>query len=414
MNEPQRTADQVAAGPRVVGNFGRDESGTNDRRVPGDERPRFSRPGSFLPAGRLMRWSFGIGRIAGIRVEVHVTFLLFIGWIAISRGLFAGHTAQALSSVLLLLLIFACVLLHELGHALAARRYGIKTRDIILLPIGGLARLQRMPDKPLQEIVVALAGPAVNLLIALALRVFVPGLDRPLLEMASGGGLVESLLVVNIAMLGFNLIPAFPMDGGRVLRAVLALWLPYVQATRIASTIGQAIALLFGLVGLLNNNVMLMFVALFVFLAAAEERALIQHRASLAGLPVRAAMVTDFRALDPRDPLRRAVDLLVAGSQQDFPVVDGGTPLGILNRADLVMALQQHGVDVPVGEVLRHDDEYADAAEPLEDAIQRMRERGRSALPVLHQGGLVGLITLENVGDLLVVRDALRRFGTAR
>jgi len=195
---------------------------------------------------------------------------------------------------------------------------------------------------------------------------------------------------------------------------VLALWLPYVQATRIASTIGQAIALLFGLVGLLNNNVMLMFVALFVFLAAAEERALIQHRASLAGLPVRAAMVTDFRALDPRDPLRRAVDLLVAGSQQDFPVVDGGTPLGILNRADLVMALQQHGVDVPVGEVLRHDDEYADAAEPLEDAIQRMRERGRSALPVLHQGGLVGLITLENVGDLLVVRDALRRFGTAR
>ena len=311
-----------------------------------------------------MRWSFGIGRIAGIRVEVHVTFLLFIGWIAISRGLFAGHTAQALSSVLLVLLIFACVLLHELGHALAARRYGIKTRDIILLPIGGLARLQRMPDKPLQEIVVALAGPAVNLLIALALRAFVPGLDRPLLEMASGGGLVESLLVVNIAMLGFNLIPAFPMDGGRVLRAVLALWLPYVQATRIASTIGQAIALLFGLLGLFNNNVMLMFVALFVFLAAAEERALIQ--------------------------------------------------LGILNRADLVMALQQHGVDVPVGEVLRHDDEYADAAEPLEDAIQRMRERGRSALPVLHQGGLVGLITLENVGDLLVVRDALRRFGTAR
>ena len=357
-----------------------------------------------------MRWSFKVGTIAGIRVELHVTFLFFIGWIAISRGLLNGNAARAISSVTLLLLIFACVLLHELGHALAARRYGIKTRDIVLLPFGGVARLQRMPEKPQQEIVVALAGPAVNVVIASVLYVVMGGFRGPLTEFDFQGGMLPTLLAVNVMMVLFNMIPAFPMDGGRVLRAVLALGMPYARATSIASTVGQGIALLFGILGLFSNNVMLMFIALFVFLAASEERAVVQTRASLSGLAVEAAMVTDFRSLDLRDPLQRAVDFLMSGSQQDFPVLDGALPVGMLTRGDLVMALQRHGAGVPVGEVIRRDSDYAEAREPLETAIQRMRERSRSALPVLHHGGLVGLITLENVGDLLVVRDALRRY----
>src|SRR5260221_4925464 len=188
-----------------------------------------------------MRWSLRVGSPFGIRIELHVTFLLFLGWIAISQGLLSGNPARALISVLLFLLVFVCVVLHELGHALMARRYGIRTRDIVLLPIGGVARLERMPDKPQQEIAIALAGPAVNLrilLVLLALRLEFDG--GAVIE----GGLLDTLLLVNIVMIAFNLIPAFPMDGGRVLRALLALRMPYARATAIAANVGQAFALL--------------------------------------------------------------------------------------------------------------------------------------------------------------------------
>jgi Zn-dependent protease/predicted transcriptional regulator len=357
-----------------------------------------------------MRWSFTIGRLFGIRIELHVTFVLFIGWIALSQGLLTGNAARALEAVVLLLLVFACVLLHELGHALTARRFGIVTRDIILLPIGGVARLERMPDRPWQEIVVAIAGPLVNVAIALALlavRQLRPGPAPPV---SMSGGMLDTLLIVNLAMILFNMIPAFPMDGGRVLRAVLALRLDYARATRIASVIGQGIAMLFGIVGLVNSNYMLILVALFVFIAASDERVLVSARASLAGVPVSAAMLTDFHHLDPADPLQRAVDYLMAGSQQDFPVVERDRPVGVLTRGDLIRALHRAGKHTPVGEVIRRNDDFADAAEPLQDAVLRMRSGGRSSLPVLRDGQLVGFLTLDNVGDLLLVRDALKRY----
>ena len=363
-----------------------------------------------LHLGALMRWSFGIGRIAGIRIQLHVTFVLFIGWIAVTRGLFTANPERAISAVLLLLLVFACVLLHELGHALTARRYGVVTRDIILLPIGGVARLQRMPDKPTQEIVVALAGPAVNVVIAGVLLLVSRGLRGSVLEMALHGAMVPTLILVNVMMVLFNLIPAFPMDGGRVLRAALALKLPYARATRIASYVGQAIALLLAGAGLFMSNVALMFIALFVFLAAGEERLSVQTRLTLDGVPVSAAMLSDFRTIDVHDPLQRAVDFLMAGSQQDFPVLNGELPVGMLTRTQLAAALEVHGAGARVGDVVLPDTHFADPAEPLEAAIQRMRETARTALPVLHRGALVGLITLENVGDLLLVRNALRRF----
>jgi Zn-dependent protease/CBS domain-containing protein len=355
-----------------------------------------------------MRWSLGIGSIAGIRVELHVTFVLFVGWIAVSQGLFTRHPEHALASVTLILLVFACVLLHELGHALAARRYGIRTRNIILLPIGGIARLERMPDKPVQEIVVAIAGPAVNVVIAALLWAVLGGAAAPIALPTPGGGVLDSLLMVNVLMVAFNLIPAFPMDGGRVLRAILALRLPYVRATRIAAMVGQGFALLFGVIGFFYQPT-LIFVALFVFLAASEEHALVRTRASLSGLPARAAMITEFQALNVTDTLQRAVDLLMAGSQQDFPVVDGRVPAGLLSRSDLLVALQRSGPGTAVGDVLPRDVQLADAGEPLEDVLRRMREHRRSALPVVTDGRLVGVVTLENVSELLLVKEALER-----
>jgi Zn-dependent protease len=354
-----------------------------------------------------VRWSFRIGTIAGIRVELHVTFLLLVAYVAIDRGLLTRNPVHALQEVALLLSIFGCVLLHELGHAFAARRYGIRTREIVLLPIGGVARLQRMPDKPQQEIVVALAGPAVNVVLASLLALSLGG---PPDLAATELGILPTLFWVNVVMLVFNLIPAFPMDGGRVLRALLALRLPYARATRIAAGVGQGLALLFGAIGyFVFHNPMLMFVALFVFLAAGEERALVQARASISGFPARAAMISEFDTLDARDPLQRAIDLLVSGSQQDFPVLEQGVPVGILSRSDLILALQRHGSDVPVGEVVDRDGQMAEAGEPLEDVLQRMREHHRTALPVVSAGRLVGLVTTENVSELLLVQDALRR-----
>jgi Zn-dependent protease/CBS domain-containing protein len=354
-----------------------------------------------------VRWSFHIGTVAGIRVELHVTFLLFLLWAALSQGLLTGNVLGAVSGVALLLSVFGCVLLHELGHALTARRFGIRTRDIVLLPIGGVARLQRMPDRPSQELLVALAGPAVNLVIAAVLALLLSQLHAP---GPMTGEILQTLLQINVLMLTFNLIPAFPMDGGRVLRALLAMRLPYVRATRIAVGVGQGIALLFAVIGFgVFHNPMLIFIGLFVFLMAGEEQALVRARATMSGFPVRSAMITEFDTLETTDPLQRAVDLLMSGGQQDFPVLENGAPVGILSRTDLVAALKSHGAHASVGEVLQREAQMADPSEPLEDVFQRMRERRRSALPVVSAGRLVGMVTTENVGELLLVQDALRR-----
>lgn len=357
-----------------------------------------------------MRWSIRVGRIFGIRLEVHVTFLLLLAYAAANPTAFVGTSHNGpLLAVAMLLLVFTCVLLHELGHALTARRFGIRTRDIILLPIGGVARLERMPDQPRQEVLVAIAGPAVNVVLAL----LIGGWMALRGESFATSGLLGLLLEVNVGMLIFNLVPAFPMDGGRVLRALLAMRLPYDRATRIASRIGQGAALVFGGIALVYGNVILGLVAVFVFMAAGEERNMVQTHTTLSGLPVRAAMLTDFHALASHEPLQRAVDYLMAGSQQDFPVLDGDRLLGVLTRSDLIRALQQHGAGTPVREVIEPDPHHAEAWEPLEHVVARMRAGARSAVPVLHQGRLVGLLTLENVGDLLLVRDALHRWSAA-
>ena len=355
-----------------------------------------------------MRWSFRLVTLAGIRVEVHVTFLLMVAGLA----LFQSNSNPVWLTVGELLLMFLCVLLHELGHALAARRYGIQTREIVLLPIGGVARLERMPEKPVQEVVVALAGPGVNVMLAtgLAAALLAMGVTPEQAVERADKGMLEFLLFANLAMLLFNLIPAFPMDGGRVLRAVLAMTMPYTRATRIAAQVGQGFALLFAVAGVfvLRSPVMV-FIALFVFMAAGEERALVQTRASLNGIPVSDAMVTAFVTLESRHELQHAVDLMLAGDQQDFPVLEGGSYLGMLARGELIKGLREEGPTSPVGRMVRLDVEPIDAGWPLERALQFMRAGRHSAVPVVRRGELVGLLTLENVSELLMVQEARQR-----
>lgn len=361
-----------------------------------------------------MRWSWRIATVAGIPVRVHATFfllLIWLFWASLSGG---QGLLQAARSVGFILAAFGCIVLHELGHAITARRYGVSTRDITLLPIGGIARLDRIPEKPGQEIAIALMGPAVNVAIAAGIFVWIylsPTLydfaDPSLLERS----LVARLFVFNVFVTVFNLIPAFPMDGGRVLRALLATRLDYVRATQIAANVGQGIALLFGLLGLFGNP-MLLFIALFVFIGASQESATVQMRSTFEGITVSRAMIRDFRSLHPRDPLSRAVELLLGGHQQDFPVVEsaGGPPLGILMRSDLLTALAEGRTDRSVEEVMRRQCGAAQPGELLEDVFQRMQQSGCQAVPVVEPGrGIIGMVTLENVGEFAMVEAALVR-----
>jgi len=358
-----------------------------------------------------MKWSWRIARIAGIDLYVHVTFLILVGWVALSHYLARQSPADAFTGVAFILSLFAIVVLHELGHALTARRFGIPTRDITLLPIGGVARLDRMPQDPKQELLVALAGPAVNVVLAAILFVVLElgeGLAAYGQVVRVGGSFLDQLFWVNVSLAVFNLLPAFPMDGGRVLRGLLALRMDYLRATQIAAGIGQAMAVLFGFVGLFTNP-FLVFIALFVWLGAAGEASMVQMRSALAGIPVQKAMVTDFRTLAPNDQLGRAVDYVLAGFQQDFPVVEEGRVVGVLTRSDLLNALARRGKEVRVGEVMQRDIETGGPWDMLEGVLGRLQRRRCHTLPVVQNGQLVGLVTADNLGELLMIEQALRK-----
>jgi Zn-dependent protease/CBS domain-containing protein len=358
-----------------------------------------------------MRWSWRIGSLAGISIYVHATFLLLILFILFINWHQGKTLTTAVWGVIFVVVIFGCIVLHELGHALAARKYGIKTRDITLLPIGGLARLERMPDVPIQELWVALAGPAVNAVIAGALLLgeVLMGVHPDLAQFRwFGGNFLNKLMVVNFWLVAFNLIPAFPMDGGRVLRALLARRMEYTRATVAAARVGQMIAYVFGFLGLFLDP-FLLFIALFVWMGAEQESAMVQIHTSLGGIPVQRAMLTEFRTLNPDDTLDTAVNHILAGWQQDFPVVWGERVMGILTREDLMKALAQGGTKAPVRDAMNREFETTDSHEMLEKALARLRDCRCRSLPVVHDGQLVGMLTTDNVGEFLMIQSALRQ-----
>lgn len=356
-----------------------------------------------------MKWSLRLGRFLGIEVSVHITFLVLLGFLTLAHGLAGRSLAAAANGLVFFVGLFGCVLLHEFGHALAARAYGIGTRDITLLPIGGLARLERMPDRPLQELVVALAGPAVNVVIAggLAAGLLAMGAWQPWSELGTtSGNLAERLLVANVFLALFNLLPAFPMDGGRVVRALLALRGDHVRATRIAARLGQGMAVLFGFAGLFSNP-MLLLIALFVWTGAAQELAATEMKSTLGGATVREAMLTEFQGVSPDTSLDGATRRLLAGSQSDFPVVEAGRVVGLLVQADLLQALRERGGEIAVREVMRPAPLVVAPDMLLEEALRVAGQGPGLPLPVVADGALIGLLTAENVGEFLLVRAAL-------
>lgn len=358
-----------------------------------------------------MKWSWKIGEVAGIGIYVHATFFLIFAWVILVHYFQGRSVFATILGLLFITALFACIVLHELGHALTAKRFGIKTRDITLLPIGGVARLERMPEKPVQELWVALAGPAVNVVIAVILFALlaVTGALVPTRGLSmTGGPFLERLAVVNVFLVLFNLIPAFPMDGGRVLRAVLATRMEYSQATNAAASVGQIIAFGFGFLGLTAGNPFLIFIAFFVWIGAAEEASMVQMKTALGGIPVSRAMVTEFHTLNPSDTLGHAVERILAGSQHDFPVVYGDEIIGILMREDLVAALSHKGSESLVQDSMRREFQQVEASEMLETAFRRLQDCKCHTLPVRRGGALVGLLTSDNVGEFVMIQSALQ------
>ena len=357
-----------------------------------------------------MKWQWKLGTFAGIDVFIHATFLLIVGWYGFTYWQETRTLIGALEGVAFILLLFLAVTLHEYGHALTARKFGIQTRDITLYPIGGVARLERMPEKPLQELWVALAGPAVNVVIAAVLFVYLT-LTNALVPFSqltlTTGSFVERLMLVNVSLVHFNLIPAFPMDGGRVLRAILAMNLDYVRATQIAATVGQGLAFVFGLAGLFGNP-MLLFIAFFVWMGASQEASLVQMKNTLGGIPVSQAMLTNYETVSPRDSLARVAQLILAGSQHDFPVLENGQVVGLVTRDDFLVALTQQGQNLTVASVMRRNLPEIDSYEMVERALLRIQESGVPVLPVTHAGQLVGIVTPENITEYLLIRSALK------
>ncbi len=357
-----------------------------------------------------MKWSFRIGTLGGIEVRVHATFFLLILWLVFNYGLAGQGAGEIAVRVGMVLLLFGCVVLHEFGHAAAAARYGIRTRDITLLPIGGLARLESIPRNPRQELVVAIAGPAVNVVIALALGFLLVVLQEPLptadFESLAPGALAWNLVAVNVFLVLFNLLPAFPMDGGRMLRALLAMRMPYVTATRRAATVGQGMALLFGFLGLFVNP-FLILIAFFVWVGAGAEAAMVTMRETIADIPVGRAMVSSFRSLSPDDLLSRAVDMTLEGSQKDFPVLDDGRLVGLLSQQDMLGGLARGGRAGRVEETMQREVRVADADERLADALERFGGKPAMTVPVVSNGRVVGLLTMDNVSELLAIEKAL-------
>jgi Zn-dependent protease/predicted transcriptional regulator len=347
--------------------------------------------------GEKMKWSWRVGKIAGIDLKIHLTFVFILIWYGLSTYLGGGSLTAALSNVLLILALFFSVVLHEFGHALTARLFGISTRDITLLPIGGIARLESMPEDPKEELLVSIAGPAVNAVIAggLFTGLLLSGFFNPPLVMAEMlSNFWLQLMVANITLVLFNLVPAFPMDGGRVLRSVMAMFMDHLKATRIASNIGRGLAVLMGIAGFFVNP-WLILTAAFVWFGAGAEAQATELKVGLKGLVVRDAMVSQFYQVEANQSLSDVFQLAMSTGQSDIPVVSNGNFLGIIRRADLMKAIDRLGNRAPAYAAIGAEPPGLAPEMPLEEVLPKFATH--RALPVLDGRQLIGLVTSESI-----------------
>ncbi len=361
-----------------------------------------------------MKGSLNLGRVSGIKIKVHWTFLFIIIWVAFIEINQGGNLQSVLFNIALILVVFLCVVLHELGHALTAQHFGVKTKKITLLPIGGIASLEKIPEEPKQELLVAVAGPFVNVVIALILYFIVP-VQQFLADNLTN--IIENLnaltltnfffylFVVNVMLVLFNLIPAFPMDGGRVLRAFLAMNMGRVKATQIAAVIGQSIAIVFLLLGMLYNP-FLILIALFVFVGAYGENKMVQQIELLKGHTVSEAMLTNITLLKIDDTLASVKDLILSGTEKDFIIEQEGKPLGILMNADIIK--NSNMPNLLVGDIMKTSFKVLGINDKLKNVLSLGELQKGYFFPVLDANKkLVGAIDLTNINEFILFQSKL-------
>lgn len=361
-----------------------------------------------------MNWSFRIARVAGIAINVHITFFLILALGAFQWGVPYGVPGAAFG-VLLMLLLFLCVTLHELGHSLVAQRFGIPVRQIILLPLGGVALLSRNPSKPVHELLIAAAGPLVNVVIALLLWLvtqasaaaggltgqgLVPGLER---APPSLNTLLAWLLAANVSLVVFNLIPAFPLDGGRILRALLAMRFSFQRATRIASGIGQALAILLGVLGVLSGNLVLVLVAVFIFFGAGQENVAGQAQTVLTTQRVGDAYNKHALTLEANDRLSTVVDYILTSYQPDFAVLQGNTLVGVVLRSHVLQAMASNQQDISIATVMDRKILRVEASASLDDVRQTLAGNQTQIAAVYDGSAYLGLVSLDDIAEALML-----------
>lgn len=350
-----------------------------------------------------MKWSWKIGRIFGIDFKIHLTFFLLILWVGFSSLSSGGTLSTMTADILFILALFLCVVLHELGHALMAKRFDIPTRDITLLPIGGVARLESIPEEPKKEFFVAIAGPLVNILIAAILLIGLLSFgyfSMPLgLDQVMNNFWVR-LLSVNLTLVLFNLIPAFPMDGGRVLRSLLASKMEHPKATRIAANIGKGMAVILGIVGFFFNP-WLVLTAIFIWSGAEAEAKTVELKAGLKGLLVRDALVSQFYQVDANQNLGNVFQLSIQTGQRYIPVVSNGRFLGFIQSLNLVKSLQKYGERAPAYSAINIEPEGIAPDLPLQSIIGKFATS--QVLPVIENKQLIGFITPESIKQVMTL-----------
>jgi Zn-dependent protease len=366
-----------------------------------------------------MRGSYKILNIRGISLHIHWTFLLLIGWVLLVN-VNAGNNVEQISwSVLFLLAVFACITLHELGHALMAARFGIQAKEIVLLPIGGIASIEKFPDNPRQELAISIAGPLVNIAIAGLLWLLIPNLplveNQPHLSIMHGHDFLYNLRIVNVALAVFNLIPAFPMDGGRILRALLGLKLNYIQATTIAATVGKIIAVLFIIAGIVLINPILPAIGIFIIFSAGAEEYYLRLKSLVKGIKLNEVLMYDYNSLQANMTVQEASNVLNNNHSKYFILMDGIDPAGTINRMEIIKALADMNYNEPVKNLVKEKLESLHGDKEVETVLEKLARNDERIFPVMDNSHFIGVVNLNHIIEYLLLNKVnTKEYGRIR
>jgi len=354
-----------------------------------------------------MRGSYKILTIRGISIDIHWTFLLLVGWVILVNTSAGNNVEQISWSLIFLLAVFACIALHELGHALVAARFGIQAKQIVLLPIGGIASIEKFPDNPRQELAISVAGPLVNIIIAGLLRLLIPNYyfaeNQSHMTIMHGHDLIYNLCIVNITLAVFNLIPAFPMDGGRILRALLGFKMNYIQATTIAATVGKVIAILFIAAGIVLINPILPAIGIFIIFSAGAEEYYLRLKSLVKGIKLNEVLMHDFNSMQANMPVQEASNVLNSNHSKFFILMEGAAPVGTINRMEIIKAIADMKYNTPLKNLVREKLEYLNGDKEIDTVLEKLAGNDERIFPVMDNNQIIGVVNLNHIIEYLLL-----------